>query len=100
MTINHWECGKTQATAGETRSVRAPLGGDHDALTTDGVQDADVRQLSLGAERVNGRSAHSEVLRGSCDGEQNILDPSWTPKFVFLRCGLGDSGSWLWCRRE
>jgi len=57
----------------------------------DGVQDANVRELSVGAERVNGRHAHPELPRGSSDREQNILDPSWTQRFVFLRCGMGDS---------
>ena len=57
----------------------------------EGVQDADVGQVSTGAERVNGRGAHPELSRGRSDREKNILDPSWTQRFVFLRCGMGDS---------
>jgi len=56
----------------------------------DSVQDANVWQLSTGAQRVDRGGAHSELLRRSCNRKQNILDPRWTQRFVFLRCGMED----------
>jgi len=46
----------------------------------EGVQDADVGQVSTGAERVNGRGAHPELSRGRSDREKNILDPQLDPE--------------------
>ena len=51
----------------------------------DGVQDADGRQLSLGAERINGRRAHLDLPRDLSYAKQIFLDPSWTRRFVVLR---------------
>ena len=62
----------------------------------DSVQDANVWQLSTGAQRVDRGGAHSELLRRSCNRKQNILDPRWTQRFVFLRCGMEDP--WIGAR--
>src|SRR5439155_16019736 len=56
----------------------------------DSVQDANVWQLSTGAQRVDRGGAHSELLRLSCNRKQNVLDTRWTHRFVFLRCGMED----------
>lgn len=44
---------------------------------------------------VNRRRAHPKAARGLGHAEQIFLDPSWTQRFVFLRCGMGDSGTGL-----
>jgi len=59
-----------------------------------------VGQLSKGAERVNRRLAYSKLHCRSSDREQNTLDPTWTRRFVFLRCGMGDSWIGRCCRLE
>lgn len=59
---------------------------------SDRVQDADVRQFAARAEAVDRRGAHAEAARDLADAEQIFLDPSWTQRFVFLRCGMGNSG--------
>ncbi len=46
------------------------------------------------------RRAHPELPRGLSHAKQLPLDPSWTRRFVFLRCGMGDSWIRAWCRLE
>ena len=58
----------------------------------DRVQDADVCEFAACAQAVDGRSADAEAARDITHAEQIFLDPSWTQRFVFLRCGMGDSG--------
>ena len=62
------------------------------------VQDANVRQLSSGAQAVDCRAAKPELSGDFWDREQGVLDPSWTRRFVFLQCGMGDSGIQCWYR--
>ena len=56
----------------------------------------DLRQFANGelaacAQPVDRRCANSEATRDLSYAEQIFLDPSWTRRFVFLRCGMGDS---------
>ena len=57
----------------------------------DGVQDSNVREFCSLAEAIDGRRAYTEQARHRGHREQAVLDPSWTQRFVFLRCGMGDS---------
>lgn len=66
----------------------------------DRVEDADVSQFAPSAKRVDGRRAHAQSTGDRRYGEQGALDPNWTRSFVLLRCGMGDSGIWLWSRPE
>lgn len=50
-----------------------------------------MRQLAPRAERVYSRGANAELTGDGIHCEQRALDPSWTRRFVFLRCGMGHS---------
>src|SRR5712692_8443064 len=66
-------------------------GGEVRGGNPDRVQDADVRELTACAEAVNRRGAHAKAERDLGHIEQIFLDLSWTRRFVFGRCPLGDS---------
>ena len=58
---------------------------------SDDAQDSRVRQVTTRAEFVDGRRADAELACDGSDREQILLDPSWTPRFVFLRCAMENS---------
>lgn len=51
-----------------------------------------MRQFTACAEAVDCRRADAEAPCDLAYAEQIFLDPNWTQSFVFLRCGMGDSG--------
>jgi hypothetical protein len=48
------------------------------------------------AQAVDRRGTDAEAARDLGYAEQIFLDPSWTQRFVFGRCALGDSWIGLW----
>jgi len=50
-----------------------------------------VHEFAAFAEVVDRRCANAKATRDLTDAEQIFLDPSWTQRFAFLRCGMGDS---------
>jgi hypothetical protein len=55
-----------------------------------------MRKLSTFTELVDGGAAYAELARYRRHREHSVLDPIWTRRFVFLHCGMGDSGIRPW----
>jgi hypothetical protein len=62
----------------------------------DGVEDAHMRKLATLTQLVDGRCADAQLVRDSPHREEAAMDPSWTQRFVFGWCALGDSWIGLW----
>jgi len=59
-----------------------------------------MRKLTAQAEAVDGRRADGEAARDLGDAKEILSDPSWTRRFVFVRCGMEDAEIRLWYRPE